>query len=609
MDIEKKPQGPYRCGKPEEAYHLKISDHILDSLYGQIGITEVEKQIERLAIFKRLHSVSQLGLVNWIFPCALHTRYTHSIGVMHVAGEMADHINQNVWESLSKKNFFDDCDIQIIRLAGLLHDIGHYPMSHNIEQAYKDAEKKIKYEQEKISQHLKYYVNCPDYLQPGYSPKKMSGHSDEEFLEEFTGSRWPHHESAGQKIVMNNRDIFTVIKYYFVLLCVSEGEWVVNPKFFSGKDGENLTDNQVDKIVRQLMTMIGNMIVGNYGMVVEYPWQEKYSAMVQLIHSDLDADNLDYLLRDATFSGTSYGVMDMGILLNCLTVAKLEWQGDFGVEIRYLVGIKRKGLGCVEQFVTNKFLAYTQMIFSKYTSILEAMLLRVMTGRISKQTDVYRLSGLKDILEGAESSVAYLKFSDHYIFEKLFGLAQDRGNLAPVPEAIVSRLTHSCAFDLADDDGECICAGTNKNAILKEMKKHPAYRQFLSVCSDVGELKGKDLQGNYSSAEKDLFSFRFEEYRLTRQIPLHVFAKQIEDSTYDVTRAERHFHRLATGIPVLEDNKKYEYKGGTEEKECKRDLPPLCVDCPQSILHQIYETRYVSLRKYKIEEHRDICAS
>lgn len=77
-------------------YKLTICDHILDNIYGQIGLTEVEKKIERLSIFKRLHSLSQLGLVNWIFPCALHTRYTHSIGVMHIINAMAEHININM---------------------------------------------------------------------------------------------------------------------------------------------------------------------------------------------------------------------------------------------------------------------------------------------------------------------------------------------------------------------------------------------------------------------------------------------------------------------------------------------------------------------------------
>lgn len=611
MGTEKTPKGPYRRGKPEELYQLRISDHILDSLYGHIGITEVEKHIERLAIFKRLHSVSQLGLVNWIFPCALHTRYTHSIGVMHIAGQMAEHINQNVRTSFGENDFFDDCDIQIIRLAGLLHDIGHYPMSHNVEQAYKDAEKKFEYEQEDISRHLKYYVNCPDYLQPGYCPAQNVGPSDEEFSKEQSGSRWPHHESAGQKIVKNNRDIAAVIKSYFVLLRISDSEWVANPKFFPEDNGAEITDEEVDEVVRQLMIMIGNMIVGNYGMTKDEdkPWQDKYSAMVQLIHSDLDADNLDYLLRDATFSGTSYGLMDMGILLNCLTVARLQWESDFETETRYLVGVKRKGLGCVEQFVTNKFLAYTQMILNKYTSILEAMLLRIMTNRIAKQTDAYRVDGLRDMLEGKDSSVAYLKFSDHYIFEKLFGLSQDRGNLAPLSEAIVSRLTHSCAFDLADGDSESICAGTDEDTILEEMQKQSVYKEFLAVCSEMSGLKGRDLQEyRCSSEEKKLFSFRFEEYRLTRQIPLRIFAEQIVGDAYDVTRAERHYHRLATGIPILEDDKLYLYNGETNWTACGEVLPPLCVDCPQSVLHQIYGTRYVSLRKYKIEEHREIRA-
>lgn len=80
----------------DKAYRIVICDHILDNIYGQVGLTEVEKRIERLPVFKRLHSLSQLGLVNWIFPCALHNRYVHSIGVMYVAGEMATRINSNM---------------------------------------------------------------------------------------------------------------------------------------------------------------------------------------------------------------------------------------------------------------------------------------------------------------------------------------------------------------------------------------------------------------------------------------------------------------------------------------------------------------------------------
>lgn len=77
---------------------------------------------------------------------------------MHVVGEMASHININM-----REKFFCDSEIQILRLAGLLHDIGHYPLSHNIEYAYKDAQQADKYRIRTISQNLKHFVNCPDF--------------------------------------------------------------------------------------------------------------------------------------------------------------------------------------------------------------------------------------------------------------------------------------------------------------------------------------------------------------------------------------------------------------------------------------------------------------
>ena len=96
----------------------------------------------------------------------MHTRYTHSIGVMHIAGEMAQHINMNMGIN---PPFFSDNDIQIIRLTGLLHDIGHYPMSHNVEQAYKDANNVLKIKRGyelKLAERLKDLTKCPDFLNP-----------------------------------------------------------------------------------------------------------------------------------------------------------------------------------------------------------------------------------------------------------------------------------------------------------------------------------------------------------------------------------------------------------------------------------------------------------
>ena len=72
----------------------------------------MEKEIIELPIFKRLQSIKQLGLTNWIFPGAEHTRFIHSLGVMHLADQMAIQLRYSGEER------------QLVRLAGLLHDIG-----------------------------------------------------------------------------------------------------------------------------------------------------------------------------------------------------------------------------------------------------------------------------------------------------------------------------------------------------------------------------------------------------------------------------------------------------------------------------------------------------
>ena len=70
------------------------------------------------------------------YPAAQHTRFEHSLGVMHIAGQ-AGH-------ALNEKGFFKSDDIEILRLAGLLHDIGHGPFSHLFEEIIQ--EKKISHE-------------------------------------------------------------------------------------------------------------------------------------------------------------------------------------------------------------------------------------------------------------------------------------------------------------------------------------------------------------------------------------------------------------------------------------------------------------------------------
>lgn len=111
-------------------FHFK---QVNDPVHGAIHLSEVESDIISSGVFQRLHNIKQLGLGVAVYPGANYSRFSHSLGACHVAGRMIDAIRRNV-PSLK----ICDTDKQLYRLAGLLHDIGHYPFSHSFEHAAKN---------------------------------------------------------------------------------------------------------------------------------------------------------------------------------------------------------------------------------------------------------------------------------------------------------------------------------------------------------------------------------------------------------------------------------------------------------------------------------------
>ena len=109
---------------------------IIDPIHDFIRVYHHELSIIDNPIFQRLRRIRQLSGAHLTYPAAQHTRFEHSLGVMHIASQ-AGH-------ALSEKGFLKSDDIQMLRLAGLLHDIGHGPFSHLFEEIIQ--EKKISHE-------------------------------------------------------------------------------------------------------------------------------------------------------------------------------------------------------------------------------------------------------------------------------------------------------------------------------------------------------------------------------------------------------------------------------------------------------------------------------
>ncbi len=100
---------------------------INDPVYGFITIPgSLVYDIISHPYFQRLRCIKQLGLTDLVYPAALHTRFQHALGAMHLMGKVLDNLR-------SKKVEISDQEYEAAQIAVLLHDMGHGPFSHALE--------------------------------------------------------------------------------------------------------------------------------------------------------------------------------------------------------------------------------------------------------------------------------------------------------------------------------------------------------------------------------------------------------------------------------------------------------------------------------------------
>ena len=124
---------------------------IKDSVHDHIEVEGVAAALLDTPPVQRLRRVSQLGTVTYVYPSANHTRFEHSIGVAHLADRALDHLG------------IEGQQAERARAAALLHDIGHTPFSHNIEEL--------------VHRHTgKYHDDVGDLLASGPVARVLSEH-------------------------------------------------------------------------------------------------------------------------------------------------------------------------------------------------------------------------------------------------------------------------------------------------------------------------------------------------------------------------------------------------------------------------------------------------
>jgi len=213
-------------------------------IHGFIGLNAWEKSIVDTEIFQRLRRIRQLGWTDYVYPGAMHTRFEHSLGVMHIATLLFDSIVENSRKVLFSVYGYDEHGLaterQKIRLAALLHDVGHPPFSHASESVF-----------------------------PEIGPRQDMS----KLLFSDLGLRRYKHEDYSYGLIKNQ------------LREAIEGH--------SSNRNYNLKSEDIT-----------NLLEGSPQAGHSLFWRD-------LLANQLDADRMDYLLRDSHHLGVSYGKYDL----------------------------------------------------------------------------------------------------------------------------------------------------------------------------------------------------------------------------------------------------------------------------------------------------------
>lgn len=320
---------------------------INDPIYGIIGLSALEEALMDTPAMQRLRRIHQMGLSSYVFPGGEHSRFSHSLGVLHIMGRMCDHLYRR------HPDMFTLEDVCKLRLAALLHDVGHTPFSHLTESVYSYKES------------FPCRENDPELLcRISNAPKNKS----------------VNHEHLGAQVVMNYRPIAELL---------TQNGW--NPR------------------------EIGHIIQG----LSFDPGQRNTHLYIQMMHSSIDADRLDYLLRDSAQIGVVFGHVELDYIIHCMELVKAGPSGH------HILVFDTRAQHALEHFLMSRYFYYSQSILHRTISAFEAVM----------KTLLYRMSGTDDFtfsnynrVVSSVDSPSFLNFDDNWMWEQMGRYAANAGD-------------------------------------------------------------------------------------------------------------------------------------------------------------------------------------
>jgi uncharacterized protein len=282
--------------------YLELTKRLRPDAARSAGLPEEEAAEQDLldtVWMQRLRRISQLQSARWVFPSAEHSRFTHGLGVMHEAGLWGRQLYPTLAETLAGTDPglrppSEGLVVETLRVAGLLHDVGHGPFAHFFDENV-----------------LVNHPAPPDARRPG--DKALT------------------HEDLSQLIV--TRDLAGIIRG----LRRAPGSVPARDAFAPGE--------AIDPA--WVAFLVSKPPLADLAMPRWVRWLQP------LFSGVFTVDNLDYVRRDAYFSGVGTGVVDAERL------RRYSFIGEGGLTLY------EAGLGALEMFLAARLFLYQQVYFHR----------------------------------------------------------------------------------------------------------------------------------------------------------------------------------------------------------------------------------------------------
>ncbi len=386
-------------------------------IHGAITFGPIEREIIDHRLFQRLHGLRQNSLLYLIFPSANHTRFDHSVGVMWLAEKYLEAIminQEKICRNGSSRNTFqeqyrvDDDGIKatfktlsedkyfrlVIRVAALFHDIGHGPLSHLFDNFFPTGS------EIRVLVSGSEYSHINDMLS-SYPKKKLE-----------------------QPI---RHEILSCIIATSVLQDCSD----------------TIQDHHLDKtkMITDVCSIIEDGISPSDQLDINaYRVQ---SLLHDIISSDVDADRMDYLLRDSHMCGVNYGLYDPNRVLKSMCAYARSDTREIHVGVRY------SGLGALEDLLISRYQMHSQIYGHKTNRACKVMLDEIQRCLVDAKWKWYEkyMDTIEDFLN-CFSDLSDFKFVERLRTDEIdkgAGMVKEMAEKLFVTRKLVKRV-YECAF-------------------------------------------------------------------------------------------------------------------------------------------------------------------